>query len=55
MLAVLRWADNPKNRVAAFRALQLQQGIGPGIAAKIFEQFEANAFSWKSLKTHLLE
>ena len=55
LLAVLRWADNPKNRVAAFRALQLQQCIGPGIAAKIFEQFEANAFSWTSLKTHLPE
>lgn len=55
LLAVLRWADNPKNRVAAFRALQLQQGIGPGIAARIFEQFEAQAFSWMSLKTHLPE
>ena len=55
MLAVLRWADNPKNRVAAFRALQLQQGIGPGIAARIFEQFEANAFSWHRLKTHVAD
>jgi DNA helicase-2/ATP-dependent DNA helicase PcrA len=55
LLAVLRWADNPKNRVAAFRALQLQPGIGPGLAARTFEQFEANAFSWKTLKTHLPE
>ena len=29
LLAVLRWADNPKNRVAAFRALQLLPGVGP--------------------------
>ncbi len=55
LLSVLRWADNPKNRVAAFRALQLQQGIGPGIAARICEQFEANAHSWKALKTLLPE
>ncbi len=55
LLSVLRWADNPKNRVAAFRALQLQQGIGPGIATRICEQFEANAYSWMSLKTHLPE
>ena len=27
-LAVLRWADNPRNRVAAFRALQLPAGHG---------------------------
>ena len=29
LLAVLRWADNPKNRIAAFRALQLLPGMGP--------------------------
>jgi DNA helicase-2/ATP-dependent DNA helicase PcrA len=30
LLAVLRWADNPKNRVAAFRALQLATRHRPG-------------------------
>jgi DNA helicase-2/ATP-dependent DNA helicase PcrA len=29
LLAVLRWADNPKNRIAAFRVLQLLPGMGP--------------------------
>lgn len=28
-LAVLRWADNPRHRIAAFRALQLLPGMGP--------------------------
>ena len=42
-LSVLRWADNPKNRIAAFRALQLMPGIGPAAAAKCFDLFEANA------------
>ena len=50
LLAVLRWADNPKNRVAAFRALQLLPGVGPAGAARIFTGFEAGG-SWKALKT----
>ena len=50
-LAVLRWADNPRNRVAAWRALQLLEGVGPKGADRIFTGFEANGFSWKALKT----
>src|SRR5690606_32854970 len=38
LLAVLRWADNPRNGIAAFRALQLLPGIGPAIAQRLFEQ-----------------
>ena len=34
MLAVLRWAENPLDTVAAFRVLQLLPGIGPQTAAK---------------------
>ena len=51
LLAVLRWADNPKNRVAAFRALQLQSDVGPASAERSFTRFEAGGFSWKLLKT----
>jgi DNA helicase-2/ATP-dependent DNA helicase PcrA len=51
LLAVLRWADNPKNRVAAFRALQLEPGVGPATAGRIFTRFEAQGFSWRELKT----
>jgi len=49
-LALLRWADNPKNRIAAFRALQLMPGIGPAAAAKCFDAFEAHAHAWASLQ-----
>jgi DNA helicase-2/ATP-dependent DNA helicase PcrA len=49
LLAVLRWADNPRNRVAAFRCLQLLPGIGPGSAARAFEHLEANAFDFAAL------
>ena len=30
VLAILRWAENPRDGVAGHRALQLQPGIGPG-------------------------
>jgi len=49
-LSLLRWADNPKNRIAAFRALQLMPGIGPAAAAKCIDAFEANAHAWAGLK-----
>jgi len=29
LLAILRWAENPRDTVAGFRALQLLPGIGP--------------------------
>src|SRR5688500_7103671 len=50
LLAVLRWADNPKNRVAAFRALQLEPGVGPAGAERVFTAFEATG-SWQALNT----
>jgi DNA helicase II / ATP-dependent DNA helicase PcrA len=51
MLAVLRWADNPKNRIAAFRALQLSPGVGPASAERIYTRFESEGWSWAALKT----
>jgi len=49
-LSLLRWADNPKNRIAAFRALQLLPGIGPAAAARCFDAFEAGAHAWTGLR-----
>jgi DNA helicase II / ATP-dependent DNA helicase PcrA len=49
LLAVLRWADNPKNRVSAFRTLQLLPGMGPANAARCFTGFEAAAHDWRQL------
>jgi DNA helicase-2/ATP-dependent DNA helicase PcrA len=49
LLAVLRWADNPKNRVAAWRTLQLLPGVGPATAERVFTRFEAEGFSWLAL------
>ncbi len=38
MLALLRFVENPRDRVAGFRVLQLMQGIGPGAAQKILDR-----------------
>lgn len=38
LLAILKWAENPRDRVAAFRVLQLLPGVGPSTAAKVFER-----------------
>jgi DNA helicase-2/ATP-dependent DNA helicase PcrA len=38
MLAVLRWAENPSDRVAGFRVVQMLDGIGPTTAAKVLDQ-----------------
>lgn len=37
VLAVLRFAENPRDRIAGFRVLQLLPGIGPSAAASIVE------------------
>lgn len=50
LLAILRWADNVRNNVAAFRVLQLLPGMGPVTARKAIDHLEANAFAWDSLK-----
>ena len=39
LLAVLRWAQNPRNSIAAFRALQLMPGMGPANAQRCFAGF----------------
>jgi len=38
VLALMRWAQNPRDRVSGFRVLQLLEGVGPKIAARILEQ-----------------
>jgi DNA helicase-2/ATP-dependent DNA helicase PcrA len=49
LLAILRWAENPRDRVAAFRLLQLLPGIGPGTARRALAQLEAAAFRFGEL------
>jgi DNA helicase-2/ATP-dependent DNA helicase PcrA len=37
VLAVLRWGENPRDRVAGFRVLQLLPGVGPAIAGRVLD------------------
>jgi DNA helicase II / ATP-dependent DNA helicase PcrA len=46
LLAVLRWADNPRNSMAAFRVLQLLPGMGPANASRIITELEARSGSF---------
>lgn len=44
MLSVLRWAENPRDAVAAFRVLQLLPGIGPVHAERVIGALEEARF-----------
>ncbi len=52
LLAVLRWADNPRNRIAGFRVLQLMPGMGPTYSERACDAFEAAGFRWQALADH---
>jgi DNA helicase-2/ATP-dependent DNA helicase PcrA len=43
MLSFLRWAENPRDRVAGFRVVQLLPGAGPATAARVLERVGASA------------
>src|SRR4029077_8748775 len=50
LLSVLRWADNPRNAVAAFRVVQLLPGMGPANARHALEHFEAAGGTFAALQ-----
>ncbi|MHB2168543.1 ATP-dependent helicase [Alsobacter sp. R-9] len=49
VLAVLRFAENPRDRVAGFRLLQLVPGIGPTTAGKVVDAVDAAGGSLDAL------
>jgi len=51
LLSILKWAENPKNQVAAFRVLKLLPGMGPAYAARCFEQLAVGDFCFASLRS----
>ncbi|HWW78533.1 MAG TPA: ATP-dependent helicase, partial [Steroidobacteraceae bacterium] len=51
LMAILRWADNPRNTLAAFRTLQLLPGMGPVNARKAIDHLEAQGGSFTALQT----
>ena len=49
LLSVLKWAENPRNEVAAFRVLKLLPGMGPAYAARCYESLACHDFSFTTL------
>jgi DNA helicase-2/ATP-dependent DNA helicase PcrA len=50
LLSILRWADNPRNDIAANRVLQLVPGFGPVTARKALEAFIAGGRQFRALR-----
>jgi DNA helicase-2/ATP-dependent DNA helicase PcrA len=49
LMSILRWADNPKNGIAAFRVLQLLPGMGPANAARCWQAYVDDGHAISSL------
>ena len=49
LLAILRWAENPRDALAGFRVLQLLPGIGPANAKKAMAHLDGHAFDLAEL------
>ena len=50
LLSVLKWAENPKNEIAAFRVLKLLPGMGPSNATRCFEHLAIADHRFSSLR-----
>jgi len=48
VLAVLRWAENPRDRVAGFRVVQLLPGVGPATAGRVLDDIATRADAARS-------
>ena len=51
LLCFLRWADNPKHKISAFRILKMIPGVGPKSAEKMIAHLDFNNGDFSSLKT----
>jgi len=51
IICVLRWAENPRDEVAAFRILQLLPGMGPATARRALNALGAGGFDFRTLRS----
>lgn len=51
VLALLRWSQNPKDRVSAFRVSQLMPGIGPADAARLLKRMDSSLDTADALRS----
>ncbi|HEX7507125.1 MAG TPA: ATP-dependent helicase [Polyangia bacterium] len=50
MMGILRWAENPRDSIAAFRTLQLLGGVGPAGAGHAWKWVEDHGFDLQALR-----
>jgi DNA helicase II / ATP-dependent DNA helicase PcrA len=50
VLCILRWVENPRDVVAAFRVLQLLPGVGPVTARGLQDQLEAALYDFEAFR-----
>ena len=50
LLSLLRWAENPRGRMAGFRVAQLLPGIGPATAGKLMDAMAQSAEPLRALR-----
>jgi len=50
LLSVLRWAHNPRARIAGFRAAQLIAGMGPASAHRLLDAMDDAADPWQAMR-----
>ena len=43
VLAIMRWAENPRDRVSGFRVAQLMPGIGPAAAGRLLDRIAGSS------------
>ena len=51
VIAVLRWAENPKDRVSGFRVSQLLPGMGPASASRLLQRMNESLSPLEGLAT----
>ncbi|MFT7288984.1 MAG: DNA helicase-2/ATP-dependent DNA helicase PcrA [Halieaceae bacterium] len=51
LLSLLRFADNPRNRLAGFRVLQLVSGVGPASAERCLAHLEEHGGAMRAIAT----
>ncbi|MGF6227922.1 DNA helicase-2/ATP-dependent DNA helicase PcrA [Inquilinus ginsengisoli] len=49
VLSTLRWAENPRDRIAGFRVLQLLPGIGPAHSGRVLDRMAEAAVPFDAL------
>jgi DNA helicase II / ATP-dependent DNA helicase PcrA len=52
VLALLRWAENLRSRLAGYRAARLLPGVGPATATRLLDAMEHSPDPWTAMQDH---